>query len=53
MADKGFSCLIEELTVSHANLLVPPGRRGLAQMTALDVQKQKRLQTGEYMWNKL
>lgn len=41
MADKGFSSLLEELTLHHANLLVPPGRHDMAQMTASDVQKTK------------
>lgn len=37
MADKGFRRLIEELTLYHAHLLVPPDRPGIAQMTASDV----------------
>lgn len=40
---KDSSSLIEELTLHHANLLVPPGRHGLAQMTASDVQKTKEI----------
>lgn len=43
MADKGFSSLIEALTLHHANLLVPPGRHGIAPMTASNVQKTKEI----------
>lgn len=43
MADKGFSSLIEALTLHHANLLVPPGKHGIAQMTASYVQKTKEI----------
>lgn len=43
LADKGFISLIEELTLHHANLLVPPGRHGIAHMTASDVQKTKEI----------
>ncbi|KAK3092726.1 hypothetical protein FSP39_006615 [Pinctada imbricata] len=41
MADKGFSSLIEEVTLLRVHLLVPPGRHGMAQMTSCDVQKTK------------
>ncbi|XP_062572932.1 uncharacterized protein LOC134234895 [Saccostrea cucullata] len=43
MADKRFSSLMKELTLSQANLLVPPRRHGIAQMTAYDVQKTKEI----------
>lgn len=40
MADRGFP-IREELTLLRAELLVPPGRRGVSQMSASDVSKTK------------
>ena len=39
MADKGFN--ISDLTLKHAELVVPPGRRGAFQMPKQDVLKTK------------
>ena len=36
MADKGFN-ITELLTLKHAELVIPPGRRGAAQMPKKDV----------------
>lgn len=40
MADRGFP-IREELTLLRAELLIPPGRRGVSQMSASDVSKTK------------
>ena len=37
LADKGFP-IREDLALCHAELLVPPGRRGIAQVTTNDLQ---------------
>jgi hypothetical protein len=40
LADRGFP-IREELTLKRATLLIPPGRRGVSQMSAADVQLTK------------
>ncbi|KAK3105808.1 hypothetical protein FSP39_006157 [Pinctada imbricata] len=47
MADKGFP-IREELALLHAELLIPPGRRGVSQMSVSDVEKQNQLQIAAY-----
>ncbi|XP_062583089.1 uncharacterized protein LOC134244859 [Saccostrea cucullata] len=42
MADRGFQ-IKEEVTLLHANLMVPPGRRGACQMSADEVQQTKQI----------
>ena len=42
MADKGFP-IREDLALRHCELLIPPGRRGVAQMTRSDVLLTKRI----------
>ena len=42
LADRGFT-INEELVLKQANLLIPPGRRGAAQFTEIEVKKTKEI----------
>ena len=42
LADRGFP-IREELTLKRATLLIPPGRRGVSQMSTADVQLTKNI----------
>ena len=42
MADRGFP-IQEDLVLLHAELLIPPGRRGVSQMSTNDVKKTKQI----------